>query len=387
MLPIFTKIVYILLLNCCVVFGIEKDKKCLDGVCTFISQCPVALENLQNGIFPIICGFEDAYSEPTICCQKLQVETSTELLRSPEQVTQPNDKVVFLKEKTELTISKKKCKEYALQSCEGVLQVTSDEIENIDQRFPHTALIGYGEYSNIQWKCSGSLISEFYVITAARCEYTPNGYAQWVRLGTSTSSETSNYTHNEIVERIIHPKYVHPYFQNDIALFKLKEKVEFNAYVHPICLFDETEIKHDKLLSVGFSIDRCVDSACHIQTSNDFQIDTQLATNAQIEDLYNCRNIFHNAKESFNGLLDQKSSICTRLTLPQLETCQGVVGDPLLREIKTGCPSFYELIGVLSLVNHVSNGISCYYLNTTMINTKVSHFLPWIEKIVWKYNY
>lgn len=85
------------------------------------------------------------------------------------------------------------------------------------------------------------------------------GAARWVLLGeynTATSNDditgdakTAVY---EIEERINHPEYKPPKLYNDIALYKLKKNVEFNAYVRPACLHYEPNISNKDAIATGW---------------------------------------------------------------------------------------------------------------------------------------
>jgi transmembrane serine protease 9 len=63
--------------------------------------------------------------------------------------------------------------------------------------------------------------------------------ARWARLGDlNTIVNTDNAQHKDyrIMEHVLHPDYKPPSLYNDIALFRLKEVVEFTSYIRPICL-------------------------------------------------------------------------------------------------------------------------------------------------------
>lgn len=69
----------------------------------------------------------------------------------------------------------------------------------------------------------------------------------------------------EIIHRIIHPHYHHPYTHDDIALFKLSGKVSFDGHVHPICLHNQEYSEPNHYFSAGFAKEKCIDSECRFQ--------------------------------------------------------------------------------------------------------------------------
>ncbi|KAL9893732.1 serine protease grass-like isoform 1-T1 [Glossina fuscipes fuscipes] len=131
-------------------------------------------------------------------------------------------------------------------------RVLGGEETNLNE-FPWMALLRYDSPSN-EFKCGGSLITNFYVLTAAHCAKTPDPIKYLllsigVRLGEHDLSNdvdceqrgTKEFcappVENFGVERIIiHPKYTVRSTSNDVALVKLDRKVEFKAHIKPICL-------------------------------------------------------------------------------------------------------------------------------------------------------
>lgn len=56
----------------------------------------------------------------------------------------------------------------------------------------------------------------------------------------------------EIIQRINHPNYKSPSVYNDIALYKLASKVDFNEYIRPICLQIEHQFPKTYAIATGW---------------------------------------------------------------------------------------------------------------------------------------
>ncbi|KAH8367055.1 hypothetical protein KR200_004553 [Drosophila serrata] len=134
--------------------------------------------------------------------------------------------------------------------------VASDAIDGVRPNpFPWLALIR----SNNQ-KCSGVLIDQQYVITAASCLI--NSTQTLVRLGDFDQSHqkenVTNFPYEQYYVRtaIVHNSYNERENLNDLALLQLHGKVTYKPHIRPICilLYSTLKARVDALKTFGATL-------------------------------------------------------------------------------------------------------------------------------------
>ncbi|CAG9828621.1 unnamed protein product [Diabrotica balteata] len=354
------------------------------GVCKEITHCPEADRQAKRGVDQTLCGFANDLITAIVCCE-VTVEANDNLLPVNFE-TNGNGNI-----NPPGKMSEKKCQEYskAVTSEVQVLSLVSDATPMSYQtpkcdyntvplivggtpaeagEFPFMVAIGFNTTSE-QWRCGGTLISDRFVLTAAHCTYARDvGKPTVVRLGEldlSSDQDGSVYKDYLISRVIVHPGYSVPYKYNDIALLETQKPVVFNNFMRPACLNLNHDLGGQGIATGWGKTDFAGDSS-----------DTLLKVTLDIYDNQKCMKTFPpNDKELPRGI--ESTMLCAGRLEGGKDTCYGDSGGPLVVTKKGNMCQFF-LVGVTSF------GKLCGQKNTPAIYTRVSEYIPWIERIVWK---
>lgn len=362
--------------------GCTDNRTRKPGICKLPNDCPGLS---SKGSVPTICNFQ--FGNAVVCCEgadnKPPLQPNDNSLLYPEGgFIFPDDEEEDQQQTDTRTISERKCAEYSKGAYESVvilplLTIPDPTRVNFSKcnydgtplivggkpaspgEFPFMAAIGYADGA---FKCGGTLISENFVVSAAHCAR--RSKPTKVRLGSLTLNSKDA---REIgVSRVImHPGYRPPRKYNDICLLKLARPVEFTQFIHPACIYSKSTIKQPKAIALGWGT-----TSFGGENSNGL-----LKVSLDLLNILKCRATYEVDKKHLpNGVVD--SMLCAGDLKGFKDTCQGDSGGPLVvTQPDNNC--VHHVIGITSF------GITCAAANTPAIYTKVSDYVPWIERIVW----
>lgn len=239
--------------------------------------------------------------------------------------------------------------------------------------FPYLGALAFGEGDD-NFRCGANLISREYVLTAAHCVTAERPV--FVRLGVVRIVDNNDPTDKPvdigIKEVIIHPNYTPRPLSNDIALLKLNRSIdeETENFLIPACLYTNTTDPepHQLLTIAGWGSTESVD----YQMSPDL-MKANVTTYGRAE--CNATLVADKAPRSkIRQLNDDQLCALGRNAIGNStgDTCVGDSGGPL--ELAVGRRRY--IVGLTSTGKVCGTAFPGIY-------ARVSHFVDWIESIVW----
>lgn len=212
-----------------------------------------------------------------------------------------------------------------------------------------------------------------------------------VRVGAQNLKDNTSLVKDvyPVGEIIVHPGYRNSRSYDDIALVRLMSSVDAGLKIRPACLWQTRSLgdsESGSVLATGYGLTEFgklhftyFRNHCYVQFWF-FLIGGKAAkllqkVNLTVVDTSSCSALYKTERKIPNGL--QESQLCAGDAKGERDTCQGDSGGPL--QVPNEFDLFkteYHVVGITSFGRGCANQVPGVY-------TRVSHYLDWIENLVW----
>ncbi|XP_062551839.1 uncharacterized protein LOC134217091 [Armigeres subalbatus] len=244
---------------------------------------------------------------------------------------------------------------------------TSAEYPSYSREFAHLAAIGWKQSTgDVEWRCSGTLIAEDFVLTAAHCTQDEEAEPTAVRFGDLDlyNAEDDRFAQQlEIKEIIRYPQFDSNSAYHDVALIRLAKPVTVTDFVTPACLFTNDSSSFSKMYATGWDFYTDVSPPIYNTALNHIDQDR-------------CKFWYRTNREAFRKGIN-RMLMCAGDEI--IKTCPGDTGGPLQVRLLSSSKYTPFVIGISVL------GVPCGQ-TTPGVYAKIAHYINWIEDVT-KRNY
>ncbi|XP_046443031.1 serine proteinase stubble-like isoform X2 [Daphnia pulex] len=226
--------------------------------------------------------------------------------------------------------------------------------------FPWQAYIRIGSS-----RCGGSLLNNYYVVTAGHC--VARAKAEQVKITLGEYSLNSDVEPLSPVQVGVAEIHVHPYFKftpqadrYDVAVLRLDRYVPYEPHISPICLPEKgDDFLGEYAWAAGWG---AMQAGSRVRPKTLQVVDVPIIDNRQCEDWHSSKGI---------NVIIYDEMMCAGYRNGGKDSCQGDSGGPLMLQ-QSGR---WELVGI------VSAGYSCAQNGQPGIYHRVSYTTDWISHI------
>ncbi|MEQ2166029.1 hypothetical protein GOODEAATRI_023335 [Goodea atripinnis] len=246
--------------------------------------------------------------------------------------------------------------------------------------FPWQVLLSVEDLSRVpedRWFGSGALLSESWILTAAhvlRSQRRDTSVVPVVFLGLHSIRDKHSSTSRSVDQIFLHPDFQPNNYNNDIALLRLSERVEFNRMVLPICLPPAHSQDHPSFLlphSLGLVAGWGISNASSTPSPSPLTSDLLQYVKLPVVPLDECRASYTLRSVSYN-ITD--NMFCAGFFQGGRDTCLGDSGGAFVMEVKRR----WAVFGLVSWGGPEDCGSQRVY----GVYTRVDKYVNWIQSHV-----